>query len=141
MINSFALPDACATEQLGFDIGALLRPGDLVTLSGPLGAGKTTFAQGLARALQIEAPISSPTFVVMNEYQGAISLLHMDAYRLEGADYDTLREIGWEDFLNRADAVRLVEWPEMVAPWLPEARFQVRFEIEATSRKVWIEGQ
>lgn len=143
-MNSFTLGDSDATRQLGFDIGALLLPGDMVTLSGPLGAGKTTFAQGLARALGIETEVSSPTFVLMNEYEGEISLLHMDAYRLESAEYDDLREVGWEDFVGREDAVKLLEWPEMVAKWLPEARFRVRFEIvgggENQGRQVSIEG-
>lgn len=145
IMHEFLLSDADATRQLGFDIGAVLLPGDLVTLSGPLGAGKTTFAQGLARALGIETEVSSPTFVLMNEYEAAIPLLHMDAYRLENADYDDLREAGWEEFLARQDAVALLEWPEMVAKWLPEPRFRIRFEIveagETTSRRVQIEGQ
>lgn len=143
IMNQFTLADASATRQLGFDIGSLLLPGDFVTLSGPLGAGKTTFAQGLARALGIKAEISSPTFVLMNEYEAEIPLLHMDAYRLENADYDELREAGWEDFLGRSDAIRLLEWPEMVEKWLPEARFRIRFEIvgENQGRLVWIEGE
>lgn len=144
-MSPISLADARATRQLGFDIGARLLPGDMVTLSGPLGAGKTTFAQGLARALGIEAEISSPTFVVMNEYRGPISLLHMDAYRLEGVDYEELREVGWEEFVGRADAVRLLEWPEMVAHWLPNPSYIIRFEIvgegEEQSRQVWIDSR
>lgn len=137
----FSLPDADATRQFGFDIGALLHAGDIITLSGPLGAGKTTFAQGLARALGIEAPITSPTFVILNEYRSEIPLLHMDAYRLEGLDYDALREAGWEDFLNRNNAIRLLEWPEMVEKWLPMPRFELRFEIENEIRRVTVEGE
>jgi tRNA threonylcarbamoyladenosine biosynthesis protein TsaE len=138
-MTHFTLSDADASRQLGFDIGALLLPGDFVTLSGPLGAGKTTFAQGLARALGIETEISSPTFVLMNEYEAAIPLLHMDAYRLANADYEELREAGWEDFLGRRDAIRLLEWPEMVEKWLPEPRFRIRFEIEGETRSVSVE--
>ncbi len=144
-MNQFTPADADATRQLGFDIGSLLLPGDFVTLSGPLGSGKTTFAQGLARGLGIEAAISSPTFVLINSYESEIPLLHMDAYRLEGAEYDELREIGWEEFVNRSDAVRLVEWPEMVAQWLPVPSFRVRFEIvgagEHQGRVVHVEGR
>ncbi len=137
----FSLPDAQSTRQLGFDIGSLLLPGDIVTLSGALGAGKTTFAQGVAHALGIEEPIASPTFVIMNQYAGEIPLLHMDAYRLENLDYDALREAGWEDFLNREDAIRLLEWPEMVEKWLPAPRFQIEFEIENEARRVTVEGE
>ncbi len=140
-MNQFTFADASSTQQLGFDIGSLLIPGDLVTLSGPLGAGKTTFAQGLARALGVEVEVSSPTFVIINEYEGEIPLLHMDAYRLENLEYDDLREAGWEDFVGRGDAIRLLEWPEMVEKWLPEARFRVRFEIVGEGRQVWIEGE
>ncbi len=140
----FTLQDTAATQQLGFDIGSLLLPGALVTLSGPLGAGKTTFAQGLAQALEIKAEITSPTFVLMNEYAGEIPLLHMDAYRLENLEYDELREAGWEEFLGREDAIRLLEWPEMVAKWLPTPTYRVRFEIigegEKQTRRVAIEN-
>lgn len=143
-MTQFTLQDAAATRQLGFDIGVLLHAGALVTLSGPLGAGKTTFAQGLAQALGVKVEITSPTFVVMNEYEGEIPLLHMDAYRLEKLEYDELREAGWEEFLNREDAIRLLEWPEMVAKWLPIPNYRVRFEIvgedEAQTRRVEIEG-
>lgn len=141
-MTQFTPSDAAATRQLGFDIGALLRPGDIVTLSGPLGSGKTTFAQGVARALGLESEIASPTFVIIHQYEGEIALLHMDAYRLENLEYDELREAGWEDFLARQDAVRLLEWPEMVEKWLPEARFRVRFEIvghgEKQTRQIWV---
>ncbi|MBW3635866.1 MAG: tRNA (adenosine(37)-N6)-threonylcarbamoyltransferase complex ATPase subunit type 1 TsaE [Armatimonadetes bacterium] len=140
MIESL-LFDAQATRQCGYDLGALARPGDLIALSGPLGAGKTTLAQGLARALGIAEAISSPTFVLMNEYRGTVPFLHLDAYRLEGLDYDALRDAGWEEFLGRSDAVRLVEWPEMVAMWLPAPRFRVTLEIEGEVRRVKIEGE
>ena len=141
IMNQFSPSDADETRQLGFDIGALLLPGDLITLSGPLGAGKTTFAQGLARGLGIAEEITSPTFVLMSEYEGETPLLHMDAYRLENAQYDELRDAGWEDFLGREDAVRLLEWPEMVEKWLPTPRFRIRFEIVGDGEKQarWVE--
>jgi tRNA threonylcarbamoyladenosine biosynthesis protein TsaE len=135
------LSDADATRQFGFDIGCLLTPGDIVSLSGPLGAGKTTFAQGLARALEIADPISSPTFVLMNEYNGAIPLLHLDAYRMEDFDYDELRDAGWEEFTGRSDAVRLIEWPEMVASYLPTPRFKITLNIDGEERTATCEGE
>jgi tRNA threonylcarbamoyladenosine biosynthesis protein TsaE len=129
-----SLPDAASTRQLGAALGQKLVPGDLVCLSGPLGAGKTTFSQGLAQALGIADPISSPTFVLMNEYEGPIPLLHLDAYRMEDFDYDELRDAGFEEFLGRGDAVRLIEWPEMVERYLPRPRFHVVLEIDGDAR-------
>lgn len=140
-MHDSALLNAASTRQFGFDLGTLAHPGDVISLSGPLGAGKTTLAQGLAQALGIAEPISSPTFVLMNEYRGAIPLLHLDAYRLEGLDYDELRDAGWEEFVGRSDAVRLIEWPEMVAQWLPEPRFRVTLEIDGEVRRVRLEGE
>ncbi|HEX8463328.1 MAG TPA: tRNA (adenosine(37)-N6)-threonylcarbamoyltransferase complex ATPase subunit type 1 TsaE [Abditibacterium sp.] len=139
-MHTFTLSSAAATRQCGFDIGCLLSPGDMIWLSGPLGAGKTTFAQGVAQSLGLEEPISSPTFVLMQEYPGQIPLLHLDAYRLENLDYEALRDAGLEDFLARNDAVRLIEWPEMVAAWLPEPRFRVSLKIEGETRVVSVEG-
>lgn len=144
-MNSHLLVDEAATQQLGAQIGARLKAGDLVSLSGPLGAGKTTLAQSLARALGVTDAVSSPTFVLMNEYparSGSVALLHLDAYRLEGLDYDALRDVGLEDFLARTDAVRLVEWPEMIASILPAPRVEVRLEIDGDSRRanvIWNE--
>lgn len=139
---TIALSNPKETQQLGFDLGRRLAPGDLVCLSGPLGAGKTTFAQGLAQAIGIAEPISSPTFVLMNEYlDGTIPLLHLDAYRMEGWEYDELRDAGLEEFLSRTDAIRLIEWPEMVAPWLPQPRFRIVLNIEDDSRTVQLEGE
>lgn len=139
MTRTLILPDADATLSLGEEIGRSLIAGDIVALSGPLGSGKTTFSQGLARSLGIGIPISSPTFVFINEYQNAIPLLHLDAYRLENMDWDDLRDTGFEDWLDRSDAVRIIEWPEMVEQWLPKPRYWLRFEIEDEQRKVVIE--
>ncbi|RYG61676.1 tRNA (adenosine(37)-N6)-threonylcarbamoyltransferase complex ATPase subunit type 1 TsaE [bacterium] len=136
-----SLSGADATRQFGYDLGSKLVPSDLVCLSGPLGAGKTTFAQGLAKALGIADPISSPTFVLMNEYEGKIPLLHLDAYRMEDFEWDELRDAGFEEFLGRTDAVRLIEWPEMVERYLPAPRFWVRLEIQDEERLASYEGE
>ena len=117
-----------ATRELAQTLAAQLVPGDLVALSGPLGAGKTTFTQGLARGLGVLENITSPTFVLMTEYSGRVSLAHLDAYRLEGACYDAVRDAGVPDLVLRDDAVQVIEWPEFVADWLPAPRFLIRFE-------------
>ena len=132
------LPDESSLRAWGEALGARLNPGDIVTLSGPLGAGKTTLTQGLARALGIVEDVTSPTFVLMNEYRGAPPLLHLDAYRLENLGWDELRDAGLEDFLGRADAVRVVEWPSMIAPWLPRATWNITLCLEGDGRRVEI---
>ena len=83
--------------------------------------------------------VTSPTFVLMTEYSGRTPLLHLDAYRLEGACYDAVRDAGVLDFLVRDDAVQVVEWPEFVADWLPTPRFIVRFESGASENERLIE--
>ena len=135
--NQF-LPDADALRAWGASLGKRLNPGDIVALSGPLGAGKTTLTQGLARALGVQEAVTSPTFVLMNEYPSAPPLLHLDAYRLEGLEWDELRDSGVEDFLNRTDAIRVVEWPLMIAQWLPPAQWQIEIAIEGEGRRVMI---
>lgn len=128
MNQTHQLGDENATRALADQIGALLQAGDLVFLSGPLGAGKTTFAQQLALALGVPEPVSSPTFVLINEYVGRVPLLHCDAYRLEGLDFEELADAGLEDLVSRTDAVRLVEWPEMVAHFLPRPTWKIEIE-------------
>jgi tRNA threonylcarbamoyl adenosine modification protein YjeE len=118
---------ADATRALGAELGRRLHAGDLVTLSGPLGAGKTTFVQGLAQGLRSAEEITSPTFVLMIEHGGPIPLVHLDAYRLEGKCYDVIRDAGVIDLFDRDDAVKVVEWPECVIDFLPRADYAITF--------------
>lgn len=104
------------TEQLGKAFGKMLSPGDFVALSGQLGAGKTAFARGVARGLGIKDDITSPTFTIINQYEGIHPLAHMDAYRL--ASFEELETIGFYDYLKKY--VVLLEWPEMVDSIIPE---------------------
>ena len=118
------------TRNLAQALAARLQPGDLITLQGVLGAGKTTFVQGLARGLQVPQEATSPTFVLILEYAGRLPVLHLDAYRLtnrsgEPICYDALRDAGVLDLLGRDDAVKIVEWPERIADALPRARFAI----------------
>jgi tRNA threonylcarbamoyladenosine biosynthesis protein TsaE len=114
------------TQRLGVRLGELLKPGDLLCLSGELGAGKTCFAAGVGRGWGALEPVTSPTFVLVNEYHRADgwALHHVDGYRLHGpADAATF---GFADLLAGADAV-LVEWPERLLPLLPAERLWVEF--------------
>ena len=104
------------TEALGEALAARLRPGDVVAYTGGLGAGKTAFTRGLARGLGCTGRVASPTFTIVNEYEGRLPLFHFDMYRLNGAE--DLFDIGWEDYLDRG-GVCAVEWSERVPDALP----------------------
>lgn len=122
------------TVRVGRALGALLRPGDVVCLSGDLGAGKTAFASGAGLGWGAVEPVSSPTFVIAHEHHrraDAARLIHIDCYRLESADQAD--SIGLEDILDGSAAV-LIEWPERIGPWLPADALWVRLELpEETS--------
>ena len=105
------------TEAAGQALAAKLRPGDVVAYRGDLGAGKTAFTRGLARGLGCHGRVTSPTFTIVNEYEGPTPLFHFDLYRLGGAD--ELWDIGWEDYLAR-NGVCAVEWSEIAPGALPE---------------------
>ena len=103
----------------------MLRPGDLVVLTGELGAGKTTFVKGVARALGVREHVTSPTFTIVQEYDGAVPVAHVDVYRLERVQ--ELHDLGFEELLE--GRVVLVEWGEMIAPLLPRDRVEVRLSM------------
>ena len=105
------------TEHIGEMLGRRLRPGTVVAYRGGLGMGKTAFTRGLARGLGCAGRVTSPTFTIVNEYDGATPLFHFDMYRLGSSD--ELFDIGWEDYLTRG-GVCAVEWSERVDGALPE---------------------
>jgi len=119
------------TERLGERLGALARTGDVFALWGELGAGKTVLVRGLARGMGLRGPVSSPTFVLVNEYDGATPLYHVDFYRL---DPTQLGNVGWEEYLD-AEGVVVIEWPDRAGPSLPEERLDVRIEHVAESKR------
>jgi tRNA threonylcarbamoyladenosine biosynthesis protein TsaE len=99
------------TMALAARIAEALRPGDVVTLDGPLGSGKTCFVRGLARGLGIDpAQVSSPTFIIRQEYEGQrVTLTHIDGYRIKGSD--ELDTIGWDELLDSGETIVAIEWP------------------------------
>lgn len=99
------------TEAIGEKFAEGLASGAVVAMYGDLGAGKTAFVRGMARGMGLTCRVSSPTFTIVNEYEGERELIHFDMYRLESSD--ELFEIGWEDYLARG-AVCAVEWSEKV---------------------------
>jgi tRNA threonylcarbamoyladenosine biosynthesis protein TsaE len=118
--------DVKQTEALGEALGRSLRGPAAVALCGGLGAGKTAFVRGLARGLDVTAPVTSPTFALAREYPGRLPLFHFDLYRLSSSD--ELFDIGWEDYLAR-DGVCAVEWSERAAGALPPGAIYVTLDI------------
>lgn len=114
------------TEQAGFELAGRLGRSGIVALYGELGSGKTCFVKGIARGLKIVQSIKSPSFSIINEYQGEIPLYHMDFYRLENPL--EIDETGWEEYLN-SDGIIIIEWAERIRNMLPGKRIDVYFEI------------
>ena len=111
------------TEALGAELAGRLRAGDVVAFSGDLGAGKTAFTRGLARGLGVTERVTSPTFTIVNEYDGGqLPLFHFDLYRLSSSE--ELFDIGWEDYLSRG-GVCAVEWSERADDALEEDTIRV----------------
>ena len=128
------------TEQLGLRVGRALKPGSVIAYTGDLGAGKTAFTRGLARGLDIPERVTSPTFNIVNEYEGGrLPLFHFDMYRLGGSD--ELFDIGWEDYLARG-GVCAVEWSENVEDALDEdtVRIDIRRGDHDGQRRICIKG-
>ena len=126
------------TEQLAERLAPLLRPGTVIAFDGDLGAGKTAFTRGLARGLGITDRVTSPTYTIVNEYDGKVPLFHFDMYRL--ASSEELFDIGWEDYLDRG-GILAVEWSERISDALENP---VCISIERAGgendRRITIEG-
>ncbi|WP_406945413.1 tRNA (adenosine(37)-N6)-threonylcarbamoyltransferase complex ATPase subunit type 1 TsaE [Halobacillus sp. SY10] len=108
------------TQQMAEKLGQRLQPGDVLTLEGDLGAGKTTFTKGLGKGLGVKRTINSPTFTIMKEYQGRIPFYHMDVYRLEESDED----LGFDEYFE-GDGVTVVEWAQFIHEFLPDERLDI----------------
>ena len=110
-MQTFISRSEAETEKIGEQFAKNLADGTVVAMYGDLGAGKTAFVRGMARGMGLTCRVSSPTFTIVNEYEGQRELIHFDMYRLN--DADELFEIGWEDYLARG-AVCAVEWSEKI---------------------------
>jgi tRNA threonylcarbamoyladenosine biosynthesis protein TsaE len=120
----FDAHDEAATRALAAALSACLPDGSLVALDGPLGAGKTQLVRGVAEALGVDAgDVVSPTFVLVQQYEGRRSIVHIDAYRV--ADEDEFRSLGSDELLG-GDALKFVEWADRVAGCLPAERLAIR---------------
>lgn len=137
---SFVSHSPAETRDFGRQLGADLRPGQLLCLQGDLGAGKTTLTQGIAAGWGSRDPVSSPTFVMVNRYRAAdgTPLYHMDAYRL--ASLAEAAELGLDEML--AEGALIIEWPERIAALLPAARLWLTIDsLGETERKITLTGE
>ena len=125
------------TEAVAARLATRLEPGDVVTVSGELGAGKTTFVRGACRALGVTAPVTSPTYTIGHRYEGDPDVSHLDLYR-----FTAVSPAEWGDLEPYfEDAVVFVEWPEAARGGLPDVRASVRLEhVDAQTRRIVIEG-
>jgi tRNA threonylcarbamoyladenosine biosynthesis protein TsaE len=121
------------TRAIGEALGRRLGPGDVVCLVGPLGAGKTTLAQGIARGLDVEDVVNSPTFTLVQEYAGRLTVYHIDAYRLSGPE--EAADLAIPEMIE-AGGVLLIEWPERIEPVLPTDRLEIQLEPAGDDRRI-----
>lgn len=133
--------NAKETYQLGVEIGQKAKKGQVYTLVGDLGVGKTVFTQGLAHGLEIEEPISSPTFTIVQVYdEGRLPFYHFDVYRI--GDISEMDEIGYEDYIY-GEGVALIEWANLIEEILPQERTCITIEKDLQQgfdyRKITIE--
>lgn len=161
MIQEFITTSSAQTKKLGMQLAERLCGSEIICLSGDLGAGKTTFTQGLLKGLKIKGPYTSPTFSIVKEYRlttnnkqlitkiesgfnknsklSVISnmlsvIYHIDAYRINSKD---LIELGWNDFAGKPETVTIIEWPEKVKKLIPTSAMWINFEwVDAKKRKI-----
>lgn len=110
------------THKIAREIADSLNGGEFIAMYGDLGAGKTAFVQGLAKALGINNHITSPTFTIVNEYEGRLPLYHFDVYRI--ADPDEMYEIGYDEYVY-SDGVCVVEWAELIEDLFPDKYYKI----------------
>lgn len=119
------------TVRLGTILGGLLQAGDVITLNGDLGAGKTCFASGVARGLDITQRVTSPTFTLINEYNGRLPFYHLDVYRLTSPE--ELEDLGYEEYFY-GSGVTVIEWAERIERYLPNERLDIFIEADEEGR-------
>lgn len=123
-IDSYKAED---TFELGYRMGANAKKGEVYCLDGNLGVGKTVFTQGFAKGLGIEEAVCSPTFTIIQQYEGRLPLYHFDVYRI--ADTSEMEETGYDEYFY-GDGVCLIEWAELIEELLPKNRINVHIEKE-----------
>jgi tRNA threonylcarbamoyladenosine biosynthesis protein TsaE len=125
------------TKEFGRSLTKRLKPGSALALIGPLGSGKTVLVQGICSGLQVEAAVTSPTFVIINEYPGKLDqspiwVYHFDLYRLENPE--EFAKLGYEEYFY-GKGITLIEWAEKVTPLLPKRRWEINLRIVSENER------
>lgn len=125
------------TRELGRVLATALAPGDIISLTGDLGAGKTRFVQGVAAGLGVDEPVTSPTFTIMKIYEGPLPLYHFDVYRLQ--KITELEAIGYEEYFF-GEGVTIIEWGDKIREALPadHLRLEIHRDIDHIERRLFI---
>lgn len=121
------------TKEIGYKLGQLLTPKSVVCLIGDLGAGKTTMTQSLAKALEVDDYITSPTFNIVNEYEGRMPLYHFDVYRIGSSD--EMYDIGYDEYID-GEGVCIIEWANLIEDILPNEYLYIEMNYKETGREM-----
>ncbi|RLE13426.1 tRNA (adenosine(37)-N6)-threonylcarbamoyltransferase complex ATPase subunit type 1 TsaE [Candidatus Aerophobetes bacterium] len=121
------------TLNLGIKIGENIFYPSLIALIGELGSGKTTLVRGIARGMGIKARVKSPSFIIINEYPGAIPLYHFDLYRLN--DPQEINSLGYEEYFYKKEGVVVIEWADKILEFLPSDYLEIRLKVEDLERR------
>jgi tRNA threonylcarbamoyladenosine biosynthesis protein TsaE len=136
-MQEFVTKSATETKKLGELLAGELCGGEIICLMGDLGAGKTTFTQGLLRGIKVKGPHTSPTFAILKHYKSNFKLLnvyHIDAYRINSK---ALAELGFKDFAGKSNSITIIEWPEKVKRIIPSNALWINFKwISEKERKI-----
>lgn len=128
------------TKSFGYKLGKLLKSGDILCLNGDLGAGKTTLTQSIAKGLDVEDYVTSPTFTLINEYDGRYPVYHFDVYRID--DIDEMYDLGFEEYIY-SEGVTIIEWANRIEDILPLERLDITIKKgkEFDQREIIIEAK
>lgn len=132
-MNKIYLKNEQETGEVGYRLGQLLNKGDVVCLIGDLGAGKTTITKSIAKALEVDDYITSPTFTIVNEYDGKYPLYHFDVYRISSSE--DMYEIGFEEYLY-GEGICIIEWANLIEDMLPEEYMSIELNYKDEGREM-----